>query len=75
MGGFPSWMGDASSCSGCKIGSPLVSIAALAELRLLLDSLHSDSQRGNASVKEMQREGMNDTKENAGGKPDEPVVL
>ena len=40
----------------------LTSAAALAELRKLLDSLHSNSQRGNASLKEIRREDTNDTK-------------
>jgi hypothetical protein len=78
IGGFPAWMSDASSCSICTVGAPLVSVAALAELRILLGSLHSDSQRGNASMQEMRREGTNDIKEDAGTKadePDEPAVL
>jgi hypothetical protein len=41
----------------------------------LLDSLHSNSQRGNASLKEMRREGKNDTKKNTGNDTDEPAVL
>ena len=57
------------------LGLPLTSAAALAELRKLLDSLHSNSQRGNASLKEMRREGTNDTKKNTGDDPDEPAVL
>jgi hypothetical protein len=65
-------MSDASSCSGCTVGAPLVSVAALAELHVLLSGLHSDSQRGNASMKEMRRESTNDTKEDAGTKADEP---
>src|ERR1035441_4376262 len=74
IGGFPAWMSDASSCSGCTVGAPLVSVAALAELHVLLSGLHSDSQRGNASMKEMRRESTNDTKEDAGNKADEPAA-
>ena len=48
---------------------------ALAELRKLLDSLHSNSQRGTASLKEMRREDANDTKEGTRDNPDEPAVL
>jgi hypothetical protein len=71
-------MSDAAACSGCAVGAPLVSVAALSELQVLLDSLHSDSQRGNASMKAMRKEGTDDTKEDAGNKadePDEPAVL
>ncbi len=78
IGGVPAWMTDASSCSDCTVGAPLVSVAALAELHVLLGGLHLDSQRGNASVKEMRQESTDDTKEDAGTKadePDEPAVL
>ena len=53
----------------------MTSAAALAELRELLDSLHSNSQRGTASLKEMRGEDTNGTKENAGVDTDEPAVL
>lgn len=75
IGGFPSWIADPAKGANVSVGVPVTSAAALAELRTLLDSLHSNSQRGNASLKEMQREGTNDTKENAGDDPDEPAVL
>jgi hypothetical protein len=41
----------------------------------LLDSLHSNSQRGNASLKEMPREATNVTKKNTRDGSDEPAVL
>jgi hypothetical protein len=50
-------------------------VAALAELRKLLDSLHSNSQRGNASLKEIRWEDTNDNKENTGDDTDEPALL
>jgi hypothetical protein len=53
----------------------MTSASALAELRKLLDSLHSNSQRGNASLKEMRREDTNATEKNTGDDPDEPAVL
>jgi hypothetical protein len=53
----------------------MTSASALAELRKLLDSLHSNSQRGTASLKEMRREDTNATKENTGDDTDEPAVL
>jgi hypothetical protein len=53
----------------------MTSAAALAELRNVLDSLHSNSQRGNASLKEMQLEDANATEKNTGEDPDEPDVL
>ena len=53
----------------------MTSAVALAELRKLLDSLHSNSQRGNASLKEMRREDTNATEKNTGDDPDEPDVL
>src|ERR1700709_1390213 len=51
--------------------APLTSAAALGELRQLLDSLHSNSQRGNASLNEMRREDKNEAKENTGDGTDE----
>jgi hypothetical protein len=53
----------------------MASAAALAELRKLLDSLHSNSQRGNASLKEMRREEDTNATEKNTGDPDEPDVL
>ena len=75
IGGFPSWIADPTKCSNSTIGSPLTSAAALAQLRTLLDSLHSNSQRGNASLTEMRREGTNATKKDIRDDTDEPAVL
>src|SRR6201990_2984933 len=66
IGGFPSWIADPTKSPNFTVGPPLTSAAALAELRKLLDSLHSNSQRGNASLKEMRREGTSDIKKNTG---------
>jgi hypothetical protein len=75
IGGFPSWIADATKTPYFTVGPPLSSVAALAELRKLLDSLHSNSQRGNASLKEIRREDTNATEKNTGDDPDEPAVL
>ena len=75
IGGFPSWIADPTKSPNFTVGPPLTSARALAELRKLLDRLHSNSQRGNASLKEMRREDTNATKENTGDGPDEPDVL
>jgi hypothetical protein len=75
IGGFPSWIADPTKGPSFTVGPALTSAAALAELWKLLDSLHSNSQRGTASVKEMRREGTDDTKENVGDNADEPAVL
>ena len=75
IGGFPSWIADPTKSPNFTVGSPLTSAAALAQLRTLLDSLHSNSRRGNASLKEMRREATNDIKEDAGENTDEPAVL
>jgi hypothetical protein len=75
VGGFPSWIADPTKSPNFTVGPAMTSAAALAELRKLLDSLHSNSQRGTASVKEMRREGTNDTKENVEDNADEPAVL
>jgi hypothetical protein len=75
IGGFPSWIADPMKSPNFTIGSVLTSAAALAELRILLDSLHSNSQRGNASLKEMPREATNATKKNTRDDTDEPAVL
>jgi hypothetical protein len=75
IGGFPSWIADPTKSPNFTLGSPLTSAAALAQLRTLLDSLHSNSQRGNASLKEVRQETTNDTKEDAGEDADEPAVL
>lgn len=75
IGGFPSWIVDPTKGPGFTVGPPLTSAVALAELRELLDSLHSNSQRGTASLKEMRREGTNATRENSGADTDEPMNL
>jgi hypothetical protein len=75
IGGFPSWITDSTKSSTFTVGAPLTSAAALVELRELLDSLHSNSQRGKASLRQMPREGTNDTQEETGGDADEPVAL
>jgi hypothetical protein len=75
IGGFPSWIADSTKSPNFTVGSAMTSAAALAELRELLDSLHSNSQRANASLKEMRREGTNATKKNTRVDTDEPVVL
>jgi hypothetical protein len=75
IGGFPSWIADPTKSPNFTVGPALTSVAALAELRKLLDSLHSNSQRGNASLKEMRRENTNATEKNTGDDPDEPDVL
>jgi hypothetical protein len=75
IGGFPSWIADPTNSSNFTIGPALTSAAALAALRKLLDSLHSDSQRGNASLKETRREVTNDTEKNTRDDTDEPAVL
>ena len=75
LGGFPSWIADATKSPNFTVGPPLTSAVALAELRKLLDSLHSNSQRGTASLKEMRREDTNGAKENTGDDTDELAVL
>jgi hypothetical protein len=75
IGGFPSWIADPTKSSTFTVGPPLTSAVALAELRKLLDSLHSNSQRGTASLKEMRREDTNGTKEKTRDDTDEPAVL
>jgi hypothetical protein len=75
IGGFPSWIADPTEIPDFTLGPVLTSAAALTELWTLLDSLHSNSQRGIASLKEMRREDTNDTKENDGDNTDEPTIL
>jgi hypothetical protein len=75
IGGFPSWIADPKKSPNFTLGPALASAAALAELRKLLDSLHSNSQRGNASLKEIRREDTNDAKKNTGDGTDEPAAL
>jgi hypothetical protein len=74
IGGFPSWIADPTKGPYLTVGPAMASAAALAELRKLLDSLHSNSHRGNASLKEMRREDTNATEKDTGD-PDEPDVL
>lgn len=52
IGSFPSWVAEAKS-SEFSVGAPMASATALAELRALFEELHSGSQRGNASLKEV----------------------
>jgi hypothetical protein len=75
IGGFPSWIADATKAPHFTVGPPLTSAAALSQLWTLLDGLRSNSQRDNASLKGMRREDTNDTKENARDESDEPTVL
>lgn len=75
IGGFPSWIADPTKVPNFTVGPAMTSAVALAELRKLLDSLHSNSQRGNASLKEMRWEDTNATEKNTGDDPDEPDVL
>jgi hypothetical protein len=44
-------MADATKAPDVTIGTPIVSAAALADLRTLLDRLHSDPKRDKASLK------------------------
>ena len=75
IGGFPSWIADPKKSPNFTLVPALTSAAALAELRKLLDSLHSNSQRGTASTKEMRREDKNALKENTAADTDEPAAL
>jgi hypothetical protein len=50
IGGFPAWIAEATKASDVTIGTPLVSVSALAALRTLLDRLHSASKRDKASL-------------------------
>ncbi len=61
--------------SAFVIGVPLTSVAALSELRTVLDSLHSNSPGGGASLIAMQQESTDEAKEDAGYDTDEPSVL
>jgi hypothetical protein len=74
IGGFPSWVADVKS-NGFSVGAPMASATALTELRTLFDELHSGSQRGKASLKEVRSDAANDTKEGAVDDADEPAVL
>src|SRR5437660_10822688 len=72
IGGFPSWIADPTKSPDFTVGPAMTSAVALAELRKLLDSLLSNSQRGNASLKEMRREDTNATENHTGDDQDEP---
>src|SRR4051812_50227284 len=63
IGGFPSWIADPPKSPNFSVGPALTSAAAPAELLKMLDSLHSNSQPGNASLKRMRRGGTKETKE------------
>jgi len=43
--GLPRWMTDAGCCGQMEIADPVVAVAALEELRALLDGLKSPSTR------------------------------
>jgi hypothetical protein len=75
IGGFPSWVADATKTPDVTIGTPLASAAALVELRTLLDRLHSDRKRDKASLEPMLQEGTSDAKRNAIDNADEPASL
>lgn len=75
IGGFPSWIADATKAPDVSIGTPLASAAALVELRTLLDRLHSSLKRDKASLEPVLQEGMNDAKGNAIDNADEPAFL
>ncbi len=75
IGAFPSWMADVAKSSAIVIGVPLTSVAALSELRTVLDSLHSNSPCGSAFLIAAQQESTDDAKEDAGCNTDEPAVL
>jgi hypothetical protein len=44
-GALPSWMTDPAACATLRVGPPQVTIAALQELRVLLDALDADVGR------------------------------
>jgi hypothetical protein len=75
IGGFPSWIVDAVKASDITVGTPVASAAALDELRLLLDGLHSDSKRDKASLKPVLKERTSESKRTAIDQPDEVAVL
>ncbi len=66
IGGFPAWMTDPMICLACPTGSPMASAVALAELRALLDSIHSGSLGASSFLNEMPMESPHATKEDAG---------
>jgi hypothetical protein len=74
IGGFPSWIADVAKSSDFILGKPLTSVAALAELHTLLDSLHSKSQCATSSLHEVRQESTNES-ENTSDDADESAVL
>jgi hypothetical protein len=50
IGGFPSWIADATKAPEGDIGTPLVSVEALTGLRRLLDGLRSGPKHDKASL-------------------------
>jgi hypothetical protein len=59
IGGFPAWMADARRGSGFTNGPPVASAAALADLWLLLRSLHSGSNRANGALRKVRSDDPN----------------
>jgi hypothetical protein len=56
-------------------GTPLASAAALTDLWILLSSLHSGSDRGNAAQRKVRSDESNAAKKDAGDGADESAVL
>lgn len=75
IGGFPSWIADATKASEVVVGTPLVSAAALAQLHTLLDRLRSGAKRDKASLQPVLKERTNDTQGTSIKDADEPSVL
>jgi hypothetical protein len=66
IGGFPAWMTDPAIGSVSSAGSARPSAAALAELRVLLDSVRTGSLVGNAFLQETHLENLHAIQENQG---------
>ena len=75
IGGFPSWISDAEKASEVALGTPLVSVAALAELHTLLGRLRSGAKLDKASLQPVLKECTNDTQRTSIEDADEPAVL
>jgi hypothetical protein len=75
IGAFPAWMADVTSSADFTVGTPLASAAALADLRALLDRLHSGPKHAKASGKQVLQEGTNDSQGNTRDETDEPIVF
>ena len=71
VAGLPGWMTDSSACSVLDLGTAMPSATALAELRLLVDSLSSHSS---APLEKIPVEARHDPKEESGC-ADEPAAL